>query len=429
MIWLYNILLTLLSLIWVPWMLYRSKKRKEGVDWGERTGKITIKTDPGRPRIWVHAVSVGEAIAAKPILEEVRRQIPEAAIILSVTTSSGHKTAHETLGSTVDQVIYFPIDVPRFVLASLGRVRPAAIGIMETELWMNFLDVARSMNIPTLLLNGRISDRSYPRMVKLRFFYRALLDRLGTALMQTTTDAERIRSLGAQNVEVLGNAKFDQEAASTSRDWRKELGVSSNAFVIVIGSTRSDLEEEFVLNAVCGLEREGVVVIHAPRHLERTPRLAELVRAKWGEVGLRSKGEHSSYLLLDTFGELSEVYSAADVAVIGGGFDNLGGQNLLQPLSWGIPVVHGVHMHNFADVTQMALQANASIEVSTSDELRDQLNRLRADSQLRFKMGDNGRHFIAENSGAARKYATALVAAARNSIAGKSSASSKIGGR
>jgi len=178
MIWIYNIFLSLGSLIWVPWMIWRAKRRKEGVDWKERSGDYKIKLQKGVPRLWLHAVSVGEVVAAMPILREVRTLAPDLEIVLSVTTSSGHQTARDKAEGLFDHLVYYPIDVYRFVLAGLVRVRPSVVAIMETELWMNFLDAAHNMGIKTLLVNGRISDRSFPRASKFRFFYHDLLTRM-----------------------------------------------------------------------------------------------------------------------------------------------------------------------------------------------------------------------------------------------------------
>ncbi len=413
--WLYNILLTIGSPVWVPWMLLRANRRSEKPNWKERGGDYSFYADREHKRVWVHAVSVGEVVAALPILRELRRIAPDLKIVLSVTTSSGHQTAREKAEGLFDELVYFPIDVPRFQLAAMTRVRPKAVAIMETELWMNFLWAAKAMGATTMVVNGRISDRSYPRSRRIRFFYKALFKYLDQALMQTPVDGERVASLGAKVVEVLGNCKFDQAVEGLDADpaaVRADLGIAPDAPVVVVGSTRGEMEERFVLDALADPRLADVTVVHAPRHLERVPELAEEVKRRFGSVARRSEKETGRYLLLDTYGELSRVYAAADVVVIGGGFDNLGGQNLIQPLAHGKPVLHGPHMQNFQEATDMAARAGATACCDTPAALADSLVGLMHDAERRAKMGSAARQMVASNLGASRRYAEAIACAA-----------------
>lgn len=417
MLLLYNLLITLLSPIWVPWMMLRARRRGEQPNWKERCGDYPIEPSKTARRIWVHAVSVGEVLAAMPILQALRGKLPQYEIVLSVTTSSGHQTARERAAALFDHLVYFPIDVPRFQLAAMLRVKPEVVAIMETELWMNFLWAAKTVDAKTMLINGRISDRSYPRSRRLKFFYRALLRDLDEALMQTETDADRIRDLGARNVAVVGNCKFDEAAKGVDVDptaVRADLGIPADAFVVVVGSTRSEAEERFVLDALSPLAGD-LWVVHAPRHLERAPDLAQAVAARLGSVALRSKGESGRYLILDTYGDLGRAYLAGDVAIVGGGFGNFGGQNLIQPLAAGNPVLHGVHMQNFAEATRLALAAGASVACSTPEALREALVALRDDAGTRRRMGEAARRVVEAHVGASERYADAIVGATRPS--------------
>lgn len=433
MIWLYNIFLTLSSLFWAPWMWMRARRRKEPVNWKERSGDYPFQLKKGQPRLWLHAVSVGEVMAALPVLRAVRGLDPGLEIVLSVTTSSGHKTATDQAAGLFDHLIYYPIDVYRFVLAGLVRIRPTAFAVMETELWMNFLDAAHNIDVKTLLINGRISDRSFPRSLKLQFFYADLLKRMDRCLMQTEIDADRIKALGGQNVEVFGNCKYDQAAEGLDADpqtWRAALGINPAKPVVVIGSTRSELEEKLIAEAIKGLNAQ---IVWAPRHLERAEAVRTLCEARGFPVALRSAGGRFApqslpspgtaqpsesgegvpeVLVLDTYGELSQVYSIADVVVIGGGFDDLGGQNLIQPLAHGKPVIHGPHMQNFKDVTQAALREGASVSVGTSSELAVELRRLLKDGDARKDMSVAARKLVNSNLGASQRYAEAIVSAA-----------------
>jgi 3-deoxy-D-manno-octulosonic-acid transferase len=391
-------------------MWLRAIQRKERPNWRERQGIYDLPERGDRRRVWVHTVSVGEFVASKPILRELRRTLPDHELVVSVTTSSGHRTAREAEPDLYDHLVYFPLDVARFQLAAMQRVRPDAVAIMETELWMNFLWAAKTFDAQTLLINGRISDRSYPRASKLKFFYRSLLRDVDRCLMQTPIDRDRIESLGAKEAEVLGNCKFDQalEGLDTDPDdWKKELRLSDKP-VIVVGSTRGPGEEAFVHRAlqIVGLER--LQVIHAPRHLESVPGLQALV----ANHGLRSKGDESEYLILDTYGELSKTYAVADMVIIGGGFENLGGQNLIQPLAHGKPVLHGPHMQNFRDVAAMADTAGAAIACDTAESLAAHLDELLNDPARRATMGAAASQLVRGNVGASARYAKAIAEAA-----------------
>ena len=196
---LYNLLIWITIPLWVPWMLLRSRRRQAPVNWRQRTGSYPFVMTKGSRRIWVHAVSVGEVVAALPVLREVRAMAPDAEIVLSTTTSSGNQTAKEKAGEIVTHVVYFPIDLPAFTLAALARVRPQVVAIMETELWMNFLWACKEINAKTMVINGRVSDRSFPRSRRLGFFYRALFRWVDDVLVQTPTDAERMQVLGGRN--------------------------------------------------------------------------------------------------------------------------------------------------------------------------------------------------------------------------------------
>lgn len=408
MFWLYNLALPLLSPLWLPWMLWRASRRRDGPNWRERFGSYRLRPNPERPRVWLHAVSVGEVVAARPILKELRGVWPEAEVVLSVTTSSGHQIAESLMPELADHLVYFPIDLLRFQVRAMSLVRPSVVAVMETELWMNFFWAAKAFGARTLVVNGRISDRSFRRARRVRRFYRALLRNVDRCLMQTESDAERIRALGGAQVEVKGNSKFDEGGQATSEDeqkWRSLLGLTGDKPIVVVGSTRDSAEEALVIEAIRLAGPERIRVVHAPRHLESAPALAESVSQAFGGVAVRSRGEKGDYLILDSYGELAGVYSTADVVIVGGGFSNLGGQNIIQPLAHGKPVLHGPHMANFRDVAQGAEECGAARVCADAESLASALDQLLSDNDLRARMGQAARNFVARNLGAARRYA------------------------
>ena len=412
MLILYNLLLTLGAPIWVPWTILRARRRGSPVDWAQRQGRYPQLGPPGeRPRVWFHAVSVGETVAALPILRRLRAHPANPEVVLTVTTSSGHETATTQAAGLYDHLLYFPIDVARFAMGAMQAVRPGAFAVMETELWFNALYAAKTFDAVTLLVNGRISERNHARSRWARPFYRAMLRELERALMQTAGDAERVRSLGAQGVEVMGNVKFDaaREAPTRGRAfWVSELGFDPARPIVVVGSTRGVDEEEFVLKALDLIGRETVQVVHAPRHIER----AEAIAQKVPGATRRSRGERGVYTILDTYGELADVYGAADVAIVGGGFGEYGGQNILQPLAKGVPTLHGPHMGNFRDVARIAGKAGATRVCATSEELAQALRDLLANEPARREMGVRAAAMFEAHAGAADRYADAIVAAA-----------------
>ena len=409
---LYNLLLTIFSPFWVPWMLLKSRQRSERPNWDERQGRFDIPRRGDKHRIWVHTVSVGEFVAATPILKAMRKALPNHEILVSVTTSSGHQTAREAEPGLYDYLVYFPIDVAKFQLLAMHTVRPDVVAIMETELWMNFTWAAKAMGARTVLINGRISDRSFPRSMKLRGFYRALLKNVDLCLTQTEVDADRLRALGAGETRVVGNSKFDQAVQgleANREEWQAKLGLDPSKPTLVIGSTRGEEEEKFVLAALTTVCFNRLNVIHAPRHIERVPNLSTLVQEATGGFALRSKGETGPYLILDTYGELSSIYCVADFVIVGGGFSNLGGQNIFQPLAHGKPCLHGEHMQNFRDIAAMADSAGAAMVCRTPEELARAIQNLIEDPKSRAEMGKQATALVQRNIGASARYATLLA--------------------
>jgi 3-deoxy-D-manno-octulosonic-acid transferase len=388
--------------------------------WSERFGQYEFEKHD--ERVWFHAVSVGEVLAAKPILESLRHEMPKAEIVLSVTTSSGHQTATDQLKSLVDRIVYFPIDVARFQLGAMQRMRPRVAVLMETELWFNFLWAADAFDVPVLLVNGRISDKSFSRLSRVKLFTRSLVGYLESALMQTDTDTERIKSFGARDARTLGNSKFDQASDTdglTADQWRDQLGLAADEPVLVFGSIR---HEEFELCLRAAKETlPHARVIFAPRHLDRVQELSQAYESVFGEGSFakapkRSAGAHvssSEPLLLDTYGELGSVYRIATLAVIGGGFADLGGQNLIQPLGHGVPVLHGRNMRNFRDVAESASRVGCAITVEQPQQLGEEILRRLQDSEWREAASQRARSYVNANLGASWRYAREIARAAR----------------
>jgi 3-deoxy-D-manno-octulosonic-acid transferase len=403
----YNVLIALLAPFWIPWMISRTRKRQNPPNWEERLGNYSIPAKEDRPRVWVHAVSVGEVVAARPILTALKKLSPTIEVILTTTTSTGHEVARSLLGNTVDNLFYFPIDLSFACKRAIASVKPDVVAIMETELWLNFLHFAKRYGARTLIVNGRVSERSFGNSKKIKFYYKAVLSNIDRCLMQTEQDRDRILLLGAQSAEVIGNSKYDEAGTTPTKSLREELSVNPNESVIVVGSARGDFEEDFILDALKNIDAR---IIFAPRHVERAAVIVDKAKKRGFLPGLRSKAENEAKLLiLDTYGELPSAYNGATLAIVGGGFDKLGGQNIIQPLAVGCPVICGPNMANFQEPFQDAIQAGALLVAETPAELAGCIQKLLNEPELRNSMAHAAKALIQSRMGASLLYANAIA--------------------
>ena len=428
----YNLLLILLSPLISLLMLYRQARGKESAAalperWGELPDAIT--NDPRRPRFWVHAVSVGEVMAAVPVLRHLRGRWPDALIVLSTTTVGGRQVAQKQ-SPPADFVVAYPLDFPFAVHRALNAVRPDAVLLMEWEIWPNFLTVAKRRGAKIAVLNGRISDKGLRRGVKSQFFTRPGLDAVDRFLMQSDEDARRAALVGAAPAKVknLGNTKFDENAVSLSAEeraaFRADLGIPLNAPVWVCGSTRPG-EEEVIAQAFATARRHlpDLQLIVAPRHLDRSDESAAVFEAAGYSVRRRSRvtpspvsvssvtpplflgeGAGGGVTLLDTFGELARVYAVAGIAFVGGSLKPFGGQSVFQPLSQGVPAVFGPYMNNQRDIAALAKAEGVGFEVTDAETLAAEIVRLLTLPEAeKAALSAKARQLIERNKGVAAR--------------------------
>ncbi len=410
----YNLFLAVSTpflLAYLLWRILVRGKSREG--WSQRLGNLPT-APAGRRVIWVHAVSVGEVVAALPLLQAIREQLPQHFLLLTTLTPTGNATARQQVGKLVDAVGYLPVDLPFAVKRALNRIRPEALIIMETEIWPNLLMIAYRQGVKTIIANGRISDNSLPRYRRFGWFFRRVLRCVDAICAQSQEDAKRFFAIGAppDRVHVTGNTKFDQAVVGAQEvdaaALRHEIGLPPGAPVLVIGSSRAPEEEQIIATAYRRLRQQfpTLCIIWAPRHVERAEAVAEALRQHGFQPWFRTKGtppEPQQQIVLDTFGELGKVYAVGDVAIIGGSFVSLGGQNLLQPLAHGKAVVHGPHMQNFRDVAAMARQAAVAWTATSVDDLVQQVSRLLAESRLREEVAHRARALVEEQQGASQR--------------------------
>lgn len=361
------------------------------------------------PPVWVHACSMGEVGAARPILAAMHRRWPGVPLALSVSTRTGYEQATANPGPAT--VLWFPFDHPLSVRGFFRRLQPRVLVLLETELWPNVLHEARRRGVPVVLANGRLSDKHYARYQKWRPVLRPVFGAVDLAAMQNAAYAQRIVELGAppERVVVTGCTKFDGVAAEIDgeriRRLRAECGLSEAAPTIVFGSTRPGDE---VMAAACWRtlkERYPALrLIVAPRHLDR---LDQALAPFAGEqVGLRSEQasgnrQGARVLFVDTMGELTAFYGMATVAVVGGSFDEqVQGHNPLEPAALGVPTVFGPHMLNFRDPARVLIEAGGAVQLGARADVAAELVRLLDDPRERALLASKARRAIQENQGA-----------------------------
>ncbi|MFN8388693.1 MAG: 3-deoxy-D-manno-octulosonic acid transferase [Bdellovibrionota bacterium] len=334
--------------------------------------------------IWFHGASVGEINGLAPLLSEVRKRFPAVHILVTTTSLTGRDEAQKRrLG---DSVLLFPLDHPKYARRVLNRVKPKVVVLAETELWPNFLFSARELNIPVLLVNGRISSYSYPQYTRARAFFRPVLRSLRQILVQTSTDAERFIVIGAEpeRVTVCGSTKYSHSSATPSASERTEfadlVGIDPNRPCFVAGSVRSG-EDETVIRAYQQALKTvpGLQMIIAPRHPERFEKVARMLRDRGIAYHRRSDGKpagRNTVVLLDTIGELARAYSIASFAFVGGSLVDIGGHNPFEPAAFREPVLMGPHTSNVADAVEELSSAGGLIRVENETELVSSIVRL-----------------------------------------------------
>ena len=373
-----------------------------------KLGFYDIKLDHNKQTIFFHAVSVGEVNAVEQLIKSTRQAFPEANIVLSTTTKTGQEIAHKKLEKTVDAITYFPFDFFFSVNAFLNSVKPDKIIIAETEIWPDFVYLAKRRNIPVYIVNGRLSPHSYNGYKKFSFFFKPVLAQYKGIFMQTQGDVERILKVGAdpEITKFMGNLKFDIKPTMNAQQIT-ELANSiklNGARLIVAASTHKG-EDEIVLGAFKTLKSEfpDIKLLLAPRHPERYEKVTQLLEETGMAFGKRSQGdtfENNDIIMLDTMGELMKMFSISHLAFIGGSFSNTGGHNPLEANIWGKPVVSGECVFNFKDIYAYLTQTNAAKLSSSEQELTEDMKKLLCDCDFYKKACEDTHKIFDENSGA-----------------------------
>ncbi|MFA6849836.1 MAG: tetraacyldisaccharide 4'-kinase [Selenomonadaceae bacterium] len=420
---LYNIAAVLLVILIIPAFMARSIREKGFVERIRQSlgflPKHALDKVAKKNCIWVHAASVGEIVAASPLIKEFRKEFPRSPILVSVVTNSGYAMANRIM-KDADTIIYYPLDLPFLPGYILRKVRPRVFLPVETELWPNFLKAARENHIPVMMVNGRISDKSVQRYHHLRSL---LVDMIGTVTkfaMQSDIDAEYIVRLGADPklVTVTGNTKFDQTYTDVLPQEKtkllQEIGFDNTTKIFLAGSTHKG-EEVFVLKAYEKLRQNfpDIKLVIAPRDILRKDEIVSICKNRGFTARMRTDLQKSpssdhDIVILDTIGELGKVYSIGDVIYVGGSLIQHGGHNILEPAAHGKAIIVGHYMFNFKDTHVLFTKRNACITVNNEEELSREVLALFRDDIRRKKMEQETLTIVKENKGASRKSAVIL---------------------
>jgi 3-deoxy-D-manno-octulosonic-acid transferase len=410
---------TLLVWIAVPfaalYLLWRSRRQAAyRAHWGERFGWARYPRDrDGRPLIWVHAVSVGETRAAEPLVAALAAHFPHHAFLLTHMTPTGRATGAELAARWPGRItqVYLPYDLPFAVRRFLRAFMPV-IGIgMETETWPNLLAAARDAGLPMVLVNARLSEKSLAKARRAPGLMREAARCFTLVLAQTEADALRMREVGAERIEVIGNLKFDIELDEALVERGHEFRQSAGGRSVLLFAVTREGEEELLLDALARSTEDGRVdalVIIVPRHPQRFDQVAALIEARGYALSRRSSmavwrapvPSEKSVVLGDSMGEMAMYYASCDVAVIGGSLLPLGGQNLIEACAVGVPVVVGPHTFNFAQATDDAVAVGAARRVGDARSAVDAMWDIATDSERRSRMGDAATKFARQHRGA-----------------------------
>lgn len=418
----YEILLFIGLLIYTPKALMRRRLPHRG--WTMRLGRYpeAVRAKLARPgALWIHAVSVGEVMAAAPLITRLAQAYPDAPLVLSTVTPTGFEVATQVMGAR-GAAIFLPFDFRLTVGRAMKAIQPRALLLVESELWPMLIRAAKSRGIPVVVLNGRVSERAHRRYLKVKRWLAACVRIIDACFMQTEQDAQRLIAMGAprQRVRVLGSLKWDASLAgrpsqAAIQALRERLGIRREELVIVAGSTHRG-EESAVVQAVQEIRqrRAGVRLVLAPRHPERAGEVERLA----SQSGLVTQAlTHMpqagaapwDVLIIDTLGQLPGFYGLASAVFVGGSLIPHGGQNPLEPASLGKPVIVGPFMDNFSAIMERLRAHQAVRQISTPGELASALREMLTEELEAQQMGRRAQELIEESAGCTQRTVDALA--------------------
>jgi len=401
---------TYTALLWLllPYVFihlwWRARKQPEYLlHIGERFGHYDFK--PSKPVIWMHTVSVGETRAAATLVQGLRDKYPNHQILLTHTTPTGRATSEQLYGDNVKRV-YLPYDYPFAVQRFLDHFKPEIGVLLETEIWFNLIHRCRTAGIPLLLLNARLSQKSFAKYARFPHLSLEGLHGLHLIAAQTNGDAERLSELCGRAVSTMGNLKFDIEPPTGMIELGQHLRTRFGSRPVFLAASTREGEETLLLDALVNINMPDLLTVIVPRHPQRFDEVTMLIEQHGFTVQRRSDDQpiapNTQIVLGDSMGEMFAYYVACDIAFIGGSLLPFGGQNLIEACAVGKPVLIGPHTYNFAQATDLAIAGGAAVQVENTNQLIERVNSLIADKTKLLQMGWAGEHFVSENQGATR---------------------------
>ena len=417
MIFLYHLLSLFLAVLLVPLFSLSalfSKHKWKGL--AHHFGWVPAKTRQSEKTLWLHALSMGEVIAAAPVLKLLRGQNPDLYIALSVTTDSGYETAHKL--DFIDSVFFHPLDCLPFTQLALCRINPDLYVVTDTGFWPGLIDLLHKKNVPALLFNGRISERAARRYLFAGSLFKETFQKFHRLHMQNTNGEKAALALGVarEHIEVIGDSKYDALQPMTNEEkeqLRQTFKLEADTPVWIAGSTHAG-EEEIILNAYRQLRKKhpDLILILAPRRMERMEEVAALLKKENFPFARRSENAEQTepVILLDTMGELAEVYSLGQVAFVGRSLIRPGGgHSLIEPLSHGLAVLHGPYVENIGHVSAMAHNQGLVFHVANPEELEQKVHSLLKNPSHRLEISEKAKIFIAQQQGSSKKMADIIT--------------------
>ena len=393
--------------------IWRHKLRRDKWEYLQARLGIVPRSPEQGIKVWVHAVSVGEVNAATPLVEGLITRHPEFKIVLSTTTATGASRARVQFSDSVRH-IYFPIDIPLFVNWFLDRIKPSIFIMVETEMWPNLLAACRKRNVPTVLANARLTDNSYKSYCRVKSISRAMVSNLSLVLARSDADAKNFISLGmsAEKISVVGNLKFDNNSVikSKTHDFIHSMSLKKSRHIVCFGSVQ-DGEENLIGEAMVvlrGLFTE-VLFVFVPRHPEKAKAMDRYLK----KIGMNTTvGDYKSFqagdtsidtYVVDSLGELVAFYALSDVAFVGGSLVELGGQNVLEPISVGTTVLAGPSLFNFQEISDSLVAIDVLTVTTCISELVIEVKRLLLDEGERLKRAERGLSWLESRKGASQR--------------------------
>lgn len=407
---LYDFIFLVFAVIYLPYLIFTRRYHSRLV---ERLGvfdKSFYEALKNEEVVWLHAVSVGEVMAASPLIKEFHAHFPNYKLLISTVTRTGNSIASRIKGEG-DLLIYFPLDLSFVISRLLKRIRVRLFLIMETEIWPNIITAFYKRRIPVILMNGRLSERSFRAYSRVTVLLKGVLSKVNLFCMQTPVYAERLEELGVegQRIKVTGNMKYDVaglDSAATADSLRASLGITGNNKVLIAGSTHRG-EDEIILEAYSRLLMRfpELILLIAPRHVERAGEV-ERITCEYNFKCRRysSAAPDAKVIVLDVMGKLRDLFAASDIVFMGGSLlPSYGGHNLLEPAAFKKPILFGPYMSNFKDMAEEFLRAGAAEEVSSSKEIEHACVEFLNSPSKAEEMGQKAFDIIDKNRGATRR--------------------------